>query len=320
MTIPPVELTDLTFEHYRHALGVGYASPRLSWRFASTASDWVQTRYEVRIARREGGESETFTIDSGESVLVPWPAKPLASREAATVGVRSKGSDGQWTAWIESTVEAGLLSRDYWTAEVISNKEAEHTGAKRTVAGDEGRNFTGDLDVEEHAVRPFRTRTVVHLEAAPTRARLYITALGLHTTYVNGERLPDLLEPGWTAYDANLNYRVYDVTALLQQGDNILASWVGEGWYAGRIGLRGLLRNVWGSSAGLIAQLEVDGAVVAATDDSWRWCFGAVTKGEIYDGETYDARIEDEAWKFDVEMFGRECSSATALTSQNGSQ
>ncbi|KAL1409208.1 hypothetical protein Q8F55_006041 [Vanrija albida] len=302
MTIPPVELTDLTFEHYRSPLGVQYASPRLSWRFASPAKDWVQRGYEVRVAR--GASAETYAVDSRESVLVPWPAAPLASREAATVGVRSYGSDGRWTAWIEGTVEAGLLERADWVAAVASNSDEPHTGAKRAAAGDEGRTFTGDLGVEERALRPFRVRKVVHLDAAPTRARLYITALGLHTTYVNGERLPDLLEPGWTSYERNLNYRVYDVTGLLRAGENVLGSWVGEGWYAGRIGLRGLLRRVWGSAAGLIAQLEVDGEVVAATDESWSWSYGAVTAGEIYDGESYDAGVEDEAWKHGVEVAG----------------
>lgn len=40
----------------------------------------------------------------------------------------------------------------------------------------------------------------------------------------------------------------------------------------------------------------VDGAVVAATDATWRSTNGPVVAASVYDGETYDARLEQAGW------------------------
>lgn len=44
------------------------------------------------------------------------------------------------------------------------------------------------------------------------------------------------------------------------------------------------------------AQLEVDGQVVAKTDESWQWAYGSIMSSEIYDGETFDSRLNEPGW------------------------
>jgi alpha-L-rhamnosidase len=40
-------------------------------------------------------------------------------------------------------------------------------------------------------------------------------------SWLNGQRVGDqIFTPGYTTYDKRLQYQVYDVTALLQKGDN----------------------------------------------------------------------------------------------------
>ncbi len=55
---------------------------------------------------------------------------------------------------------------------------------------------------------------------------------------------------------------------------------------------------MWGKEIGVVAQLEVDGRVVTKTEASgnWEWAFGAITGGEIYNGETYDSRLDKGNW------------------------
>ena len=101
--------TDLRFEHRTEVgpvLGISTPTPRLSWIVADAAADYEQDAYEVEVTR-DGGELETTTVDSADSVLVPWPGAPLRSRETATVRIRVRGGD-DWSDWSEpAVVEAG---------------------------------------------------------------------------------------------------------------------------------------------------------------------------------------------------------------------
>jgi len=282
-TFPPcnhdmsVDITRLSVEHHRTALGVGETAPRLSWRFEGSARDWYQQAYDIRRVDDDGGEIETVHVDSGESVLVPWPFAPLGSRSRTRVKVQAHGKSVStgWSSVLE--VEGGLLDRSDWQAQVVTCEQQPFDKAKR----------------------PFRLLSAFHVPDNAQRARLYVTALGAYEIYVNGKRVGDeVLAPGWTQYNTQLVYRTHDISAHLRPGENWIGAWVGEGWYAGRLGFGGGRRNIWGSRPALLAQLEVDGKVIARTDESWRWKYGSLLESSIYDGEICDTGIEDD-WKWD---------------------
>src|SRR3954468_19306045 len=89
------------FEHRTDdgpVLGIGTAAPRLSWIVPAADPSFAQDAYEIAVTRSRGGEPEVFRGASAEQVLGPWPAEPLASREAAQVRVRvwSGGTASGW--------------------------------------------------------------------------------------------------------------------------------------------------------------------------------------------------------------------------------
>ncbi|TXT04811.1 hypothetical protein VHUM_04079 [Vanrija humicola] len=268
-----ISITRLTAEHYEPGAAVGHASPRLSWRFGGGAVNWTQAGYDLRVTRPSG--TKTFSVESPDSILVPWPDVPLESREKTVVEVRAHGTDRSVTAWAELKVEAALLNAGDWTAKAISSEPQP-------------------LDVPK---RPFLVRKRFSL-ASIGAARLYITALGVYEATINGKRVSDhVLAPGWQSYTYRHAYQTLDVTDLLKKGDNEVSAWVGEGWWAGRLGFGGGTRNIWGSSPALIAQLEVDGRAVVQTDGSWEWATGPLPLSEIYDGESVDTAEPLSAWK-----------------------
>ncbi|MFF9100905.1 hypothetical protein ACF1AU_10040 [Streptomyces rubrogriseus] len=81
----PPQPSPVGFEHLPDGLGIGVASPRLTWTLL--AGIGRQVSYELELERR-GGIRRTGRVDSAEQVLVPWPGAPLTSRERATVRVR----------------------------------------------------------------------------------------------------------------------------------------------------------------------------------------------------------------------------------------
>lgn len=282
-------------EQHSTGFGIGTATPRLSWRFLTTADsglyDWKQNAYEVHIVRSES-QDEIYHVTSNESVLVPWPSTPLQSRESAQIRVRAYGCNAAndkaeptaWSPW--RTIECGLLDRSDWIARPIaSSSEPQPDGP----------------------LRPLRFRREFRISAttAVKKARLYITSLGIYRAFVNGHLVGDqCLAPGWTSYRHRLNYQVFDVASLLNaEGSNILAVEVAEGWYATRLGFRGGRRQLYGDRLAALAQLEIHvghggDKFTLCTDSTWTCTPSAIVRSELYDGEIYDAREEDASWNW----------------------
>jgi alpha-L-rhamnosidase len=146
---------------------------------------------------------------------------------------------------------------------------------------------------------PFLRRAFA-LEAPVASARLYITALGLYTAYLNGRRVgEDELTPGWTDYHHRIRYQSYDVTSLLTDGQNALGVILGDGWYCGHIAWYG--RQLYGDRPRLLAQLHctlADGTtVIIASDGSWKTAFGPILASDLLMGESYDARLAFPGWQ-----------------------
>ncbi|KAJ5875248.1 uncharacterized protein N7473_012595 [Penicillium subrubescens] len=277
-------ITSISFEQHASGRGIGVAQPRISWKFAATIEtipDWEQKAYTLEIIRNSESP-ESHLIQSSESVLIPWPSQPLQSREAAQVRVRAYGGSRaeptEWSEW--TTVECGLLNREDWIAKAIASP------VKQT----------------EGPLRPLRFRKTFALSAAAVKqARLYITSLGVFQAYINGVHVGDhCMAPGWTSYKHRLNYEIFDVASLLNaNGPNTIAVEVAEGWYATRLGFHGGRRFLYGDEMALIAQLEIDSGLekeTIVTDSTWKCHDSALITSEIYDGEVYDAREEQEGW------------------------
>ncbi|HEY5911906.1 MAG TPA: glycoside hydrolase family 78 protein [Verrucomicrobiae bacterium] len=138
------------------------------------------------------------------------------------------------------------------------------------------------------------------LDCKVRQATAYVTGLGVYELRLNGWRVGEnILAPEWTSYGKRIQYQVYDVTRLVHPGENALGAMVGEGWYMGR--LMGIPGNAYGSFPRLLLQVEIDFAngrkQVVVTDGSWQTSTeGPIRAAGIYDGETYDARLEQPGW------------------------
>ncbi len=270
----------LRLEHLRETLGLGMDRPRLSWIIETDQPNWLQTAYELETTTPDGVH-QTVKITSAQSVLVPWPFAPLASRARLTLRARVWGNNGEVSAWSDPLpLETGLLSPKDWTARFITPTWKE--------------------DLTQSNPAPYLRREF-DVRAGVQSARLYVTALGLYEAHLNGQVVGDhVFAPGWTVYDARLRYQTFDVTALLREGHNALGAILGDGWFRGRIGFGGGQRNSYGQHLALLAQLEIqyaDGSTeTIITDETWRAATGPILMSDIYGGETYDARLEQPGW------------------------
>jgi len=254
-------------------LGVGDRRPQLGW---STQGAREASAYRLQLSH----DPAFVTVDveaegTRAGAWVAWPGTLLASRERVHWRVRVRAEDG-WTDWAQDVVEAGLLDSADWVARPIA--WAEDPGAEGVGPSPRfSRAFT--------------------LAGSPGSARLYVTALGIHETRINGKLVSDdVWAPGWSSYATRLAYDTYDVTALLREGGNELSSLLADGWYRGSIGWEAMRHRChYGPQVALLAQLEVDGAVVAATGpDGWTVTDSVVRSADLYDGSNVDLTATPE--------------------------
>jgi alpha-L-rhamnosidase len=122
-------------------------------------------------------------------------------------------------------------------------------------------------------------------------------------------------------YDIRALYHTYDVQSYLQVGTNVVAVYVGLGWFGhpplskayGPPTLRALLRistystntntNTSTNTNGISRTNSTRGAAAVVvqtlsvgTDTSWVEAVGPVIYNDIYNGTTYDARLETPGW------------------------
>lgn len=137
-------------------------------------------------------------------------------------------------------------------------------------------------------------------------ARIYSSALGVYDLFINGQRvgnkmedgslLYDELKPEWTDFSKTAHYQTYDIAPLLRRGENTIGAQVSSGWWGGDV-----THGEYGARAvGFIAKIMLnytDGtSETVVTDRSWLSSTdGPIRMGDIYHGETYDARKES-AW------------------------
>lgn len=132
------------------------------------------------------------------------------------------------------------------------------------------------------------------------RAILRISALGVIEAWVNGIAFSDeLLVPGWTSYEWRVRLVEHDVTDAIADR-SVIALRLGNGWHRGWLGFTGQ-RAVYGDERAGFAELDItfaDGHVqTVVTDETWRAGTGEVRADDLYNGETIDARLHDQAWQ-----------------------
>lgn len=278
----------LRCNHLADPVGLGDAQPEFAWQlaFSGKPGNHAQSAWQVHaasspaaLARGKPDLWDSGQVRSNATFGIAWGGAPLASRTRVHWRVRVWDERNQPSRWSEPAVlETGLLAPGDWSARWI---QAATVGGPRA-----------------SAPAPLLRRDF-ELPAAPVRARLHITALGLAEPWINGTRVAaDALFPGWTDYRTRVQVRTLDVTAALRAGPNTLGAVLGDGWYCGHVEWRD--RQLYGDRPRLLAQLEADlpdgTRVTVASDDGWTWRTGPILAADLIMGETHDARLDLGAW------------------------
>lgn len=288
-----VPVTDLRVEYLRAPLGIGTRRARFSWIVGH-----AQDAYELEVTAGERVVWTTGVVESSESALIEYAGDRLASNTAYRWRVRSRAGDA-WTAWAASAFETALLDAEDWVAAWVEPAQQDAVVERWSIL-DWIRGRGPDTPPEERLRPPQLLRQRFTVGPGVRRARLYATARGVYSAFVNGARADDqVLAPGSDSYEHRISVQAYDVTDALVAGENVLGIALADGWWAGRLGLTGSSAQ-FGTRTSAIWQLHlefVDGTVeiVASAGDA-RSAPGPWAYADLFVGEHFDRRAEPLGW------------------------
>ncbi len=215
--------------------------------------------------------------------------------------------DSDWRQDADSLafpVEIKLLPRTryFWTVEVESDEGEQAISEVQwfeTAKKDEkwiGKWITCDSKEKRH---PYFEKEIDPAEGKTlSRARLYISGLGLYEVFYNGERVGDeYFTPYSNDYNEWVQYQTYDVTEQMKQKGK-LSVLLGNGWYKARFGFTaredvGFYGNEWKLIAEVHLEYEDGTEEVIGTDGSWTVRRSTITFSNLYDGEHRDDTLEE---------------------------
>lgn len=277
-------------EQFKNPIGFYDATPSFSWKLPTGVKS--QTAYRIVAASsadllpHKADLWDTHKMDSDQSLYVKYAGSALTSRQKVFWQVQFWDENKKKSAWSDvAHFELDLLNNSDWQGQWISIPHDQLV----------------EKDYRNSLLFPaLYMRKEIVLEKPADQARLYVTAKGVYEAYINGDKVgDDILPPGWVPYRKYIPTLTYDVTDMLKPGKNTLAFVVAEGWYAGKIYLRGT-KKTHEQTPSLLCQLEVvhgDTKTTIVSDEDWKVTKdGPIRIAKIYDGETYDANSELGAW------------------------
>lgn len=278
-------ISEMRCEYLQSPINIDAAKPRFTWIYESNNGKFTQHSYQIAIAMSkkalEDGDyfwtSEKITNKlaqssyNGDKTLTPqtkyyWRVTSFDEKNNAIVSP------------VDSFEMAKMEMTD-WTAKWITDKHDKSFGPAPMFR----KSFTIDKEIES--------------------AKLYISAAAYYLLFINGEKAgKEKLDPGYTHYDKRNLYTTMDITTLLQKGENVVATVVGNGFYNedAPVATWDFEKARWRDRAKMIMEIDVlysDGTkLVIPTDDTWKTATGPHIYNNIYSGETYDARKEITDW------------------------
>lgn len=326
------EVSDIETNAASQPLAIDDPSPRFTWKLRSDRVGIKQEQFKLLVASKpellKPGRADVW---DSKVVRLPDPAliyagPPLKSRTRYYWSIQVQTTDGITSEWASPAFfETAFFNSDEWRGQWISGPERS-----RVLSAVEGEADDAQIRSNGEFCRPpawltsgfaadrFKNDQGECREIRPTpllrksftitkpiaRARVYSSGLAYNDLTINGHSTSEsVLDPGFTDYSKTVLYTTHDVTKLLRQGENVVASELGSGRYddATRSWDWGWDKAQWRATPKLRLDLYItyiDGTEqVVASDNTWKISTDGPTRYDsLFLGETYDARREVAGW------------------------
>jgi alpha-L-rhamnosidase len=276
--------TRLRTEYRAVPLNIESPAPRFSWAVSHPTRGEVQASADLAVyaGNAAGPLQWRTTVPGGWSLNVPYGGPPLAADATYVWSVTLRDSRHNASAPAWASFSTALPDEPAWRG------AAWVGGAGTGLAAD------GLLRAEFH---------VPPAAGAVLRARLHVAGLGAYHAFLGGQPTDDHQLHAFTTFQRRLSYDTHDVTSLVAPGCNALGLLLTKGWCA-QTRLNDTVRNIAAcdrtGARVLLSVATASGGTLYYASGTASLPFASaaspVVASDIYDGETYDARLEQDGW------------------------
>jgi len=302
----------LLCEYQENPVGIGTAQPAFSWILTSSGRGQAQTAYQIlvsrdrdKLAQNSGDLWNSGQVTSGQSSHIVYQGAPLAGGTQYYWKIRVWDQTGNAVNFSPvNSFTTALLRPEEWHARWIGLGESPAVTAE--LGYYQSPEQAPDVTVDARSVL---LRKKIELAKPVKTARIFVTGLGYYELYLNGEKVGNrVLNPAKTFYRKQVLFDVFDVTELIAGKKLGIGLHLGNGWF-NPLKKWWSWRMQWYGTKRAIFQMHLeytDGTTeMILSDASWRAASGPVVSSCVYDGEIYDARLEQPGWsKFDFDDAG----------------
>lgn len=282
--------------------------PRLGWAMSSSENGTRQTAYQVEIREACTGRSvwNSGKVKSSQSQLIPTQEADIHRYSPYSYVWRVRVWDetdapSEWSREAKFRLAPEGFSSAKWIG-AITREDARLP---------EGRRFHGAelkkpevkaawAAVDTLAKKSICLRREFRTDKKVVEATASVCGLGFYEFSLNGKKVGDSeFAPLWSDYDKSVYYNTYDVTELLQKGENVAGVLLGNGFYNVQGGRYRKLLISFGAPTllfSLVINYEDGTRETIYSDNDWKYDLSPITFNCIYGGEDYDARREQEGW------------------------
>ncbi len=297
---------ELLVEYDPSPVALDIPTPRFTWLIELEGRGRTQTAYQLLVASSidlltadKGDMWNTGLVTSDQSAQVTYGGLPLESNRTYYWKVRIRDDAGKLLPYSKTgTFSTGLLHAKEWTADWIGKGDPGEIRAD--VNTFVSKSWSEEVQKSTPEARSPLFRHEFRIEKKIRRARLFVSGLGLYELRLNGAKLGhNVLVPSKTDFRKRILYDTYDITSELKMGSNAIGIMLGNGWFNGQKKYWGWQMQ-WYGSPRVILQLQIeysDGSFSKIeTNKNWKSSWGPVTFNCLFDGERYDARLEQPGW------------------------
>lgn len=296
-----LKITDLRCEYLSDLQSLDHQSPNFGWVLESKERGQKQTAYQVVVSDSDGNLMwNSEKVESPESSHVKYAGKQLKSSSDYYWKVRvwdKNDKPGKYTK--QAHFATAFMDSKEWKAKWIGRGPVKEPVVRW------GTNFEAEdlaliKDMEPDYQSTLLRKEVVFNKSV-TSAKVHICGLGLYELYINGSKIGKTREhvPLKTDYSRQVLYNSYDISDKLGKGSNVIGVMLGNGWFNPQKKYWDWRMQWWGSPKAIV-QVEItykDGSKgTVISDQSWKTSPGPVLSSCIYDGEIYDATLEQVGW------------------------
>lgn len=267
-----LKVYDFEVEYQNNPIGIDVKTPAFSWKIESSNKNVMQKSYHIEVYSANEKVWDSGKVISEQSLYVEYCGLELLPQTVYSVCLEVEDSSGE-SAKAECLFETGLFTYKNFDADWITHPYEDDEKACAV--------FLKNFEISKRV----------------SRARIYISALGIYEAHINGRRIGEAyFAPGWTSYQERLQYQTYDITDMIKS-DNQIRITVGNGWFKGTLGFyeQG---NHYGTRTAVIAMMDIvyeDGSCSRiSTEDSWNCTTAEHRYNDIYNGEVIDFSIGEQ--------------------------